>query len=480
MKKLRIFFTFFFALFFVAFVMATYPGIARAQATCDIGYCGCAGDGSICHGPPSSPPPTGGNHGGGDRTDAYIPGNCPVGTAPDFTVAPNCSVVPPNCCIGAADGHVTYSWGSDHQDFWGCVWPCKAVCQDTSPSTTTLISPANGASLHATDQTLSVTLDWSDIGSWGTVCTATRTNLYQVWIWSTDNQNWRALADVSGTSQYTFTANAGVVYYWTVYSYNGVYFSTNLTPWYFSVSLPDDPWWQVKDGDVTTNYSISSKVPTATLFNVNGAGGFPGVPVYGTTFNLTSSPDRISASQWTANTTTRNSRLFDYTYFSNLIPEGTLINDIGTLATGGTATDGYEWYKIAGNLDINSDIDFGSRKVILFVDGVLNINSKINLTDNSGFFGAFVSGGININPSVSGANSIEGLYLSDGVFNTGAGNVGLHIRGSVVANGGMVLARDLTDDSAGPGELFEFAPDQILLFPEKLGFRDQRWLEVAP
>lgn len=31
-----------------------------------------------------------------------------------------------------------------------------------------------------------------------------------------------------------------------------------------------------------------------------------------------------------------------------------------------------------------------------------------------------------------------------------------------------------------PAELFEFAPDQILLYPDKLGFRRTRWSEVAP
>lgn len=174
-------------------------------------------------------------------------------------------------------------------------------------------------------------------------------------------------------------------------------------------------------------------------------------------------------------------RIFDYSFFENLAPSDIVFNDISKLTTGvGATTDlnGYEWYKITGNLDTVGNIDFGSRKVILFIKsglpaqaGNLNINGKINLADNQGFFGAFVNGKITVAGAVTGSPSLEGMYVADSGFSTGVGTSQLHIRGSVASFGGITMQRDLTDDSVTPAEFFEFAPDQVFLFPQKLMYR---------
>lgn len=287
---------------------------------------------------------------------------------------------------------------------------------------------------------------------------------------------------------YKTTATAKSVGNATVTS--DVYFGSVITCTANStVSVIDPkPWWQIKDGDVTTNGDISSKVPSGQFFNLNGLGGFPGVPVYGGALGVYQGT--ISSKNWNANTTTSLPRIFDYSYFENLIPDDTVINDISKLTTGvGVTTDanGYEWYKITGNLDTVGNIDFGSRKVILFVKtglpaqaGNLNINGKINLTDNQGFFGAFVNGNINVAASVTGSPSLEGMYVADSGFSTGLGTSQLHVRGSVASFGGITMQRDLTDDSVTPAEFFEFAPDQVMLFPQKLMYRRTKWAEVAP
>lgn len=254
---------------------------------------------------------------------------------------------------------------------------------------------------------------------------------------------------------------------------------------FFTTPLPPNgPWWQVKDGDITTTGSISSDVFINDFLDTDGIGGFPGVPVYAgslSTFN-----GRLSSKSWQANTSTTESRKFDYSYFNNLIPPNVILNDVSLLATGGVAdSEGYEWFKTTGHLFVSNPIDFGSRKVILFVEsGNLRINSTINLTDGQGFFGAFVTGNIIVAPSVNAGSNpdIEGLYLTNNYFDSGAGTTQLHIRGSVAAydaTDGIRLQRDLPIDTQ-PAELFEFAPDQIALFPEKLGFRRTRWSEVAP
>lgn len=243
---------------------------------------------------------------------------------------------------------------------------------------------------------------------------------------------------------------------------------------------PTSPWWQVKDGDVVTTNNLVSSVPNAKLFITNGLGGYPGVAVYGGTFNL--SPTyltRISTIAWSANTQTSISRLFNYSYFRNLTPSDIVFSgaSIGTVVS---PQYGYEWFKTTGNLTIGTDVNLGNRKVILFVEnGNLNIDAKINLNDNVGFFGSFVDGNINVNSLITGSPAIEGIYMSDGVFNTGTGNTQLHVRGSVASFGGFNLQRDLDDDTS-PAELFEFAPDQVLLYPTKLMFTKTKWAEVAP
>jgi hypothetical protein len=228
-------------------------------------------------------------------------------------------------------------------------------------------------------------------------------------------------------------------------------------------------WWQAKDGDITAeNGGILSTVPAAAYFDTDGTGGFPGVPTY---YNgsLNYGSGLLSTKQWSANTLTSQSRRFDYSYFNNLIPSDFVSP---------TTYDGYVWTKISGAHTLSAT-DFTTNKNVLFVNGDLNITGNITLTDGTGFFLAIVSGNITVDPSVT---SLEGIYLTDGTFSTGAGTSALNVRGSVASYTGFTasnLQRNLANNNQ-PAELFTFAPDQIALFPEKLGFRRTRWTEVAP
>lgn len=356
---------------------------------------------------------------------------------------------------------------------------CTPTCTATAPSTPTLLSPANGASVS----TETVSLVWNDTTQdWGTSC-VTNSNAYEVYL-GTSPTSLALIGTVSDGNGNSVQFGAGVVgqtYYWKVRAKNG---STNTDSAVWSFTINEGPWWQVKDGDITTTNDLTSSVPDGELFEIVGLGGFPGVPVFGSTFSLTTEPTKISDTLWNVNTTTFQSRIFNYAFFKNLIPEDVIFNDISNFTTGGsTYTDGYEWYKVTGDVTTVGDIDLGSRKVILFIEsGNLNVEGNINLTDGSGFFGAFVNGNITISDQVTGTPSIEGIYLSDGVFSTGTSGLGdnqLHIRGSVASFGGINLERDLTSN-ANPAELFEFAPDQMMLFPEKLMYRRSKWQEIAP
>jgi hypothetical protein len=262
--------------------------------------------------------------------------------------------------------------------------------------------------------------------------------------------------------------------------------------------LAPNPWWQVRDGDLVSGGDLVSKVPSGYYFEANGAGGYPGVPAYANTTNLTNS--NASTIGWLLKNTITSPKVYDYQAFVNQIPTTTTINTIsssnlGSQLNSGTidATTGYYWYKYTGpvDLNVNSAVNLGSRKVVLLVDSAdLLINSPINLTDGQGFFLALVGknsggskGNIIVGSTVGGgaAPNLEGLYLADNGFFDGSSANQLWLRGSLIAYGGVTLQRDLGGlNGASPAELFEYAPDQILLFPGKLGLRRINWKEVAP
>jgi len=275
---------------------------------------------------------------------------------------------------------------------------------------------------------------------------------------------------------------------------------------------PPGPWWQVIDGDVLTNGSLSSLIPSSCSlpgcnpnFILDGPGGYPGVAIYGGSsydFSTGSSDgrDQVSSQGWLANSSYLGKE-YHYSYFARLVPsdvqeqtdeitEETVTG--GDFNSGGSPARGYIWYKREGDLTINGNVNLvGTRKVVLFVNGGdLNINGRINLQSGESFFMAIVGkddsgnkGNIIVDPSVSHPvkPGLEGIFLADSQFKTGSDDKQLYIRGSVAAWEGIVLERDLDDDNSDtPAELFEYAPDLIFNYPQEM-LRDViRWREVAP
>lgn len=266
-------------------------------------------------------------------------------------------------------------------------------------------------------------------------------------------------------------------------------------------SVPNDPWWQVKDSDIQSNGDLTSAVPTAKYFGDVGGGKFPGVPAYSGGTNLTEANVAASPYNWIAQSPWSNPKQFDYAYFYNLIPSDILNNNLKTInsvndiinATATPDANGYEWYKYDGagvqSLTVDNPIQIGDRKIILFVANAnLDVNANINTrTLGSGFFMAIVNGNIAVSPSLGGGAvpNLVGLYVADGTFSDGtlspSPDSQFYLRGSMVAYGGVNLQRDmLTENNTTPAELFEYLPDQIRLFPSVLGYRKINWKEVAP
>lgn len=275
------------------------------------------------------------------------------------------------------------------------------------------------------------------------------------------------------------------------------------------VNVVGDPqaWWQVRDADVVAGGSLTSLIPSSCTgsciprFDLDGVGGFPGVPIYaGASYDFAggSPQGTVSTKNWIANTSYQG-RTYSYNYFESLIPSDVVLNEIttdtingGDLNSGGTPSRGYVWYHRAGNLTINGNVNLvGTRKAILLVDGGdLNINGRINLQDENGFFMAIVGkdagggqGNIIVDPSVSHPTlpELQGIYMADGQFRTGASTNALHIKGSVAAWGGVVFERDLeaaNDDT--PAEYIEYDPVLFFTFPRELSRRAMIWREINP
>lgn len=269
--------------------------------------------------------------------------------------------------------------------------------------------------------------------------------------------------------------------------------SANLT-----ITPPNAPaWWQVKDGDVTAKGNISSRVPAGNFFEVAGGGGYPGIPVSNGQANFESGS--VSSKGWLVANTTTLGKNFDSQWFKGRVPEDVVFNQIPTnlvegnfFTSGGQESYGYYWYRFDGsasNLDltINNPINLGSRKVILFVDSAnLYLNGNINLTDGQGFFLAVVgknAAGNKGNLFIgSGVGEIEGLFVADSTVRTGAGSSQLRVRGAITAYLGIFFERDLGGlaNNTTPAEIFEYAPDLVILYPPKLSYYHIRWKEVAP
>jgi len=155
-----------------------------------------------------------------------------------------------------------------------------------------------------------------------------------------------------------------------------------------------------------------------------------------------------------------------------------------------TDGNGYTWYKKTGDLTISSDIIItAGKKVILLVEGGnLYINGKINLSSSNEFFMAIVGerssgtgGNIVISDTVTSSPSgytLEGIYFADNNFHTGGGDSTFRARGSVSSDT-FNLARD-GGDATTPSELFEYAPEIMVNYPDTLNPTNIAWKEIAP
>jgi hypothetical protein len=265
-------------------------------------------------------------------------------------------------------------------------------------------------------------------------------------------------------------------------------------------------WFQVKGGDMTADGSISSVIQvTCTLpacdpvLITADAGEDPGVPSFLGSINPglgLPDPPYISSTEWNVKSS-YSGPTPDYDFFERKLPSGIPFFIITTSSVagsvfnlGGTEYRGYYWYKYegVGDLRIQSPINLpAGRRVVLMVESDLEIGANINhdpVSPGRNFFMVLARGDIRVLDTAGGAPGtgphLEGIFLADGQFRTETGSNQVHVRGGVVALGGIDLRRDLPDNSQTPAEIFEFGADQLFLFPAPMSQRQISWREVAP
>lgn len=263
----------------------------------------------------------------------------------------------------------------------------------------------------------------------------------------------------------------------------------NILPWFLT------GWGG--GGDITTTGYLIDNIPSTDYFMRPGPGGYPSIPLSSLT-NVTAA--RTSTTGWNVQTAVNISSQdnYEYSYYEGRCPSTVPVTAVGPvdLTTAGTAVgvapNTYYVVKYGGgDFNINSDLDLGDRKVVLFVqNGNLNIKGKVNLNNGVGSFTTFVNGDINIDPSVGGGATadIEGFYFAQGQIKTGTYGNGndqtLTVRGSFAGMGyftksGIVLERSLSDNFTA-AEQFNYGLDQILRFPPFIGKQNVKWREVSP
>jgi hypothetical protein len=274
-----------------------------------------------------------------------------------------------------------------------------------------------------------------------------------------------------------------------------------------------DSWWAASGGGnlVAATGRIQSKLPASTYLMGNAEGSFPGIAI-GDTFGPDITSTKVNSKGWLYDITapgwgsTGNRFLSDREnlykgMWDRIVPRVTPLTaatntvDATGMAALLSSSTGHKlnvdtgvdvtvihW---TGNMTIGN-LDMGSNKVLLLVDGNATINGPITWTDSlGGFMAILAQGNIYIDPVVGTLGSaniinlrnpaepanLKGIYYAQGVVYTGHG-VGedklLKVEGTVVGMGGVSLQR--VNKGTNPVEFFQFRPD-LSEFLGRIGLR---------
>ncbi len=240
-------------------------------------------------------------------------------------------------------------------------------------------------------------------------------------------------------------------------------------------------WFQSGGGDVHTQgvvtSALPSTVPTGQRYFSLDLDGYPGFVSYGNTASFGNG--QVSSHGWLARSLLNLG--FNYEVFKQK-----LVNvEMGKFDCANPqvpSRDGfYQAASLSGGicrLNFPPGLDFGKKKVVIFVDGGLALGAPLNLdSEHGGFLAFLVKGNISLADQI---DSLKGVYLSQGMFSTGSGNTPLVGRGIFIADG-FSLGRDLGAENAfSPAELFIFDPNLVFNLPRSFWVGKMSWREIAP
>jgi len=243
-----------------------------------------------------------------------------------------------------------------------------------------------------------------------------------------------------------------------------------------------EAWFKTVGGDVHAATDISSSLPSGEVFS-EPLDGYPGIVSYGGSAAGFGS-GAVSSRGWLANSDYEG-KTFGYDYFAKGLTTSSVECDNPADSNWWRAIDGNYLYPAScGDLSTpGSTITINNkRKLVILVEGNLNINEKIRI-DSDSFLAFVVQGNIYISGDVTddGVNpALEGAYLCDGVIYTGSSDKTFVGRGLFVGWQGIILQRELADNRTEPAEEFIYRPDFMASAASSLLKSSISWTEIAP
>lgn len=248
------------------------------------------------------------------------------------------------------------------------------------------------------------------------------------------------------------------------------------------------PWFQAQGGNIAAaTGDLKNNLPqiTPTPRISEDLDGYPGVVSYGAGEDFNKGGGEISSKGWLTEVDWGGTT-YGYDYFYNKAGKPTTPVFTGSVP----AADGI-YYAPSPGVSISNDLNFGSRKVTVFIDGNLVIDKTITVSDQ-GLVTFIVKGNINIKGTVGAktdpadrAPELKGVFIASGQINTNydgdsSGN-NLSAEGIFVGWQGITLGRDLKNDNTRwPAEYFRYNPALLMNVPRVLQKRSMSWTEVAP
>ena len=288
---------------------------------------------------------------------------------------------------------------------------------------------------------------------------------------------------------YVCTCPNGCQYNWATVS------GGNNTGWDFYVSKILARWAQVVGGHAHGQTGARVEVPAGNYFMIPASfSNNPGAATK-TTGNITTIPGLLSTTNWKL-TDALAQTSWRYSYHRLWVRAGSPTTPLP--ADGNKPGAGF--YKKEGDLTIDGGWTGISGKTVIFVNGDVDIRTKITLANDSDFFAVIASGDISVDSSVghavktnpgTGDADLTGVFLAEkNWYGCPAGcstTKQLVIYGTIAADfdlsgdGSVKFNRDLgTGNNIGPGVSVIWNPNLLLNWPDQLSDALTDWREVAP